>query len=38
MAGYLMSWALALMQTALFVAGAPLLAGWIKRVKCRLQN
>ncbi|GBE10609.1 formate hydrogenlyase subunit 4 [bacterium BMS3Bbin12] len=33
-----MSWALALMQTALFVAGAPLLAGWIKRVKCRLQN
>lgn len=33
-----MSWALALVQTALFVAGAPLLAGWIKRVKCRLQN
>lgn len=33
-----MSWVLALVQTALFVAGAPLLAGWIKRVKCRLQN
>ncbi|MGA7802819.1 MAG: NADH-quinone oxidoreductase subunit H [Gammaproteobacteria bacterium] len=31
-------WLLALAQTLLFVAGAPLLAGWIKRVKCRLQN
>jgi len=29
---------LALLQTALFVAGAPLLAAWTKRVKCRLQN
>lgn len=31
-------WLMALAQTALFVAGAPLLAGWLKRVKCRLQN
>ncbi|ROR29554.1 respiratory chain complex I subunit 1 family protein [Inmirania thermothiophila] len=31
-------WILALLQTALFVAAAPLFAGWIKRVKCRLQN
>ncbi|HQU15182.1 MAG: formate hydrogenlyase [Chromatiales bacterium 21-64-14] len=38
MADYLTSWLLALVQTALFVASAPLLAGWIKRVKCRLQN
>ncbi len=32
------SWLLALAQTLLFVAAAPLLAGWIKRVKCHLQN
>ena len=31
-------WALTLLQTALFIAGAPLLAGWLKQVKCRLQN
>lgn len=31
-------WLLAILQTLLFVATAPLLAGWIKRVKCRLQN
>ncbi|MBI2380387.1 MAG: NADH-quinone oxidoreductase subunit H [Gammaproteobacteria bacterium] len=31
-------WLLALAQTALFVAAAPLFAGWIKRVKCWLQN
>jgi formate hydrogenlyase subunit 4 len=31
-------WLLALLQTALFVFGAPLLTGWIKWVKCRLQN
>jgi len=37
-ADHLTSWVLALVQTALFVAGAPLLAGWLKRVKCRLQN
>jgi formate hydrogenlyase subunit 4 len=34
----LIYWLLALGQTALFVAGAPLLAGWIKWVKCRSQN
>jgi formate hydrogenlyase subunit 4 len=32
------AWLLALAQTALFVGSAPLFAGWIKRVKCRLQN
>ncbi len=32
------AWLLALAQTLLFVAAAPLLAGWVKRVKCHLQN
>jgi formate hydrogenlyase subunit 4 len=31
-------WLYALAQTLLFAATAPLLAGWIKRVKCGLQN
>lgn len=31
-------WIAAAVQTALFVATAPLLAGWVKRVKCRFQN
>ncbi len=31
-------WGLALFQSVLFLLGAPLLAGWVKRVKCRLQN
>ena len=31
-------WGLALVQTLLFLLGAPLLAGWVKRVKSRLQN
>ena len=31
-------WLLALLQTALFVAAAPLLSGWVRCVKCRLQN
>lgn len=33
-----MGWLLVLLDTLLFVGLAPLLAGWIKRVKCRLQN
>ena len=33
-----MNWLLAILQTILFVALAPLLAGWIKKCKCRLQN
>ena len=33
-----MSWLLALLQTFLFIASAPLMAGWLKKVKCRLQN
>jgi len=32
------AWLLALLQTTLFVACAPLLSGWLKQVKCRLQN
>ena len=32
------AWLLAALQMALFVAAAPLLAGWVKRVKCHLQN
>ncbi len=31
-------WLLAVLQTVLFVLLAPLLSGWIKRVKCHLQN
>jgi formate hydrogenlyase subunit 4 len=34
----LTAWVLAAVQTALFVAAAPLLAGWVKRVKCHMQN
>ncbi|MEI7840157.1 MAG: NADH-quinone oxidoreductase subunit H [Methylococcaceae bacterium] len=33
-----MSWLIAILQTALFVALAPLLAGFMKFCKCRLQN
>ncbi len=32
------NWFLALIQAALFVIFAPLFAGWVKRVKCWLQN
>jgi Formate hydrogenlyase subunit 4 len=31
-------WLLAVLQTALFIAAAPLVAGWIKWMKCKLQN
>lgn len=34
----LIAWILAGAQTAAFIAAAPLLAGWIKRVKCHMQN
>ncbi|MDD5035620.1 MAG: NADH-quinone oxidoreductase subunit H [Methylococcaceae bacterium] len=33
-----MDWILAFLETVLFASLAPLLAGWIKWVKCRLQN
>jgi len=33
-----MSWLIAILQTLLFVALAPLLAGWLKLCKCYLQN
>lgn len=32
------TWLIALLQPLLFVCAAPLLAAWIKRVKCRLQG
>ena len=32
------NWLLALVQTALFIAAAPLFTSWVKRIKCRLQN
>ncbi|MDP3616754.1 MAG: NADH-quinone oxidoreductase subunit H, partial [Rhodoferax sp.] len=32
------AWALAAAQALLFIASAPLLAGWLQRVKCHLQN
>ncbi|GAB1235366.1 respiratory chain complex I subunit 1 family protein [Ferrigenium sp. UT5] len=32
------SWALALVQTLIFVAAAPLMAGWVQRLKCHMQN
>ncbi len=40
MADYLnpLAWLLAFAQTALFVAAAPLFTGWVKWVKCLLQN
>ena len=31
-------WLLAISQTLLFVLAAPLMAGWVKWLKCRLQN
>ncbi len=34
----LTDWALALAQMCLFVAAAPLLTGWVRRVKCHMQN
>lgn len=34
----LMNWIIALLQTFLFIALAPLIAGWIKANKCLLQN
>jgi len=33
-----MSWLVAVLQTLLFVALAPLLSGWLKWCKCHLQN
>jgi formate hydrogenlyase subunit 4 len=33
-----MSWLVALLEVLLFIGFAPLLAGWVKWVKCRLQN
>ena len=33
-----MNWLIAIVQTVLFVILSPLLAGWIKWCKCRLQN
>ena len=33
-----MNWLIAILQGALFIALAPLLAGWLKYCKCRLQN
>lgn len=38
MGGQSMNWLIAILQTALFVALAPLLAGFLKFCKCRLQN
>jgi len=34
----LIAWFFAAAQTLLFVAAAPLLAGWLQRVKCHMQN
>jgi formate hydrogenlyase subunit 4 len=38
MGDQLMNWLMAVIQTLLFAALAPLLAGWIKWCKCYLQN
>lgn len=32
------AWALAVLQTLLFIFMAPLLTGWVRRVKCHMQN
>jgi formate hydrogenlyase subunit 4 len=37
-AGSLTLWSLALLQVLVFIAGAPLLTGWIRRVRSALQN
>ncbi|MHB8534903.1 MAG: respiratory chain complex I subunit 1 family protein [Sulfuricaulis sp.] len=34
----MIDWLIALVQTLMFVALAPLLSGWIRRVKCHMQN
>jgi formate hydrogenlyase subunit 4 len=34
----LTAWALAAAQALLFIAAAPLLAGWLQRIKCHMQN
>ncbi len=34
----LTAWVLAAAQALLFIAAAPLLAGWLQRVKCHMQN
>ena len=34
----MINWLLALAQTLLFIAMAPLLTGWVKRLKCHAQN
>ncbi|MBE0473782.1 NADH-quinone oxidoreductase subunit H [Rhodoferax sp.] len=34
----LIAWLFAAAQTLLFIAAAPLLAGWVQRVKCHMQN
>jgi len=34
----LIAWAFAALQTLAFIASAPLLAGWLQRVKCHMQN
>jgi formate hydrogenlyase subunit 4 len=34
----MIEWGLAIAQTLLFVTAAPLLAGWVKRCRCHLQN
>jgi formate hydrogenlyase subunit 4 len=34
----MIGWLMALLQTLIFIAMAPLLLGWIKRVKCHMQN
>jgi len=40
MADYLnpAAWLIALLQIALFITAAPLFTGWVKRIKCYLQN
>ena len=38
MGGELTAWTLAALQALLFIITAPLLAGWLKRVRCHMQN
>ncbi len=38
MADNLNAWLLALLQLVLFIGGAPLLTGWLRRLQCHLQN
>ncbi len=38
MSSLTIAWVMAALQTLIFIAAAPLMAGWVKRLKCHMQN